>query len=246
MMRTGPTVLTLGLATLIGAMLAAGAAEPSRIRSPATQRVATKATTLTPAQETYIQRGLTPAQRNQLASLARTLARSPSYSAIQGPWTQFVRAAAATGRPMDINAMVAWILRQSALQTQAELKEYAEKVEHYNELKNQLRQDLERLRSQRARAGSTAVQAQRTPVGPAAPAAKSATAPTVAKKVPPPVAPTEEDRLTYQLAATEAHLQSAQRNLIAAQQMENRLYNMLSNVMKAMHDEAASIIRNTR
>ena len=67
---------------------------------------------------------------------------------------------------MDVNAIVAWVLQQSFLQTQSELKAYAEKVEYHNKLRNQLRQNLERLRSQRTRTGSTSIQAQQMPAGP--------------------------------------------------------------------------------
>ena len=93
MMRVDRIVFALCLTSLIAAMLSTHAAEPSRIRLPATQKSsANRATTLTPAQGAYIRRTLTPAQRNQLASMSHTLARSSSYSAIQGPWTQFIQA----------------------------------------------------------------------------------------------------------------------------------------------------------
>jgi uncharacterized protein YukE len=246
MTRAGRTAFALCLASLIVTVLSARAAQPARVRSSAAQTAAARATTLTPAQEAYIRRTLTPAQRNQLASMGRTLARSPSYSAIRGPWTQFIRAAAATGKPMDINALVAQVSRESYLQNQALLKDYAEKVEHYNKLKNQLRQDQERLRSQHARAGSTSVQVQRAPAGSSAPAAESATAPTAVIKARPQVAPTEEDRLNEQLAAADANLHSAQADFENFNQKTNQFYNMLSTVMKAMREEATAVVRNTR
>ena len=47
--------------------------------------------------------------------------------------------------PADVNQLVLWVLRQSYLETQSDLREYAEKVKYFNTVKKAVREELRLL-----------------------------------------------------------------------------------------------------
>jgi phosphoketolase len=61
-------------------------------------------------------------------------------------WSDFLSDAASGGLPVDPNALVQYVLRESYLQTTEDLRSYAEKVNYYNQVKKHVRAYLGSLR----------------------------------------------------------------------------------------------------
>jgi hypothetical protein len=51
--------------------------------------------------------------------------------------SQVVEQLKEAGDPVDPNTLVLWVLRESYLQTEEDLRQYAEKVKYYNSLKQE-------------------------------------------------------------------------------------------------------------
>lgn len=207
------------------ALLSAAGASPARAderavaRTPV-PRAAAQARALTPAQSAYIERSLTAQQRAQLTSMAQTLARTPSYDAIDDQWTRFLQTWPAD-KPMDVDAVIARVLHESHLASRQALAEYSDRLRYFNEQKSRLRRDLQSARSRQAAARATGVQAEQ--------------------------ASAEEIRqLESRLARAERDARSAQLQLQQKQQHENRQFTMIANVMKVKHDTAKASISNVR
>jgi len=210
------------------AMLSGAAAAQTTTRQPgsatvgrelsAGRRPAIQPPALTRAQSAYIQRSLIPAQRSQLVSMARALVRTPSFDAIRGRWKQFIQTWPA-GRPLDVDALIAWVVRQSYLEADRTLKGYAAKVRYFDEQKIRLREELRRARGQRPGAAPARVQ--------------------------PGIAPAGDIRLLEQrLKRAEEQSQEANAAFQNFDQKANQLYNLLASVMKAMKEMAMGTVRN--
>ena len=217
------------------------AAELPPVRRPSLQSPSVSA-----VQENYLRRVLNPQQREELASMGRGLARNPSYGAVQSQWTQFVsQLSGGAGEPVDINALVQFVLRESYLQTNKDLESYAEKVKYFNEVKKKLREELAQARRHAQPSAVT-----RLPPGRAAADKPQAAAPTPTSRSSVPhntstaaVSDLEIRNLDSRLVAAEKDEQLA--NLELQKQMNKRQQTLqtLSNVAKQMHDTAMSIIR---
>src|SRR5690606_5154521 len=89
---------------------------------------------------TPVRSKVTPQQAARLKTIGRELARNPNSAAALRDWQGLI----ASMRPAagDINALVQWVLRESYLEQNEDLRHYAEKVKHYNEMKSKLREQL--------------------------------------------------------------------------------------------------------
>jgi len=67
-------------------------------------------------------------------------------SDIHGRWTGFVGGKAATGAALDPEAFIQQVLQESVLQLNEELKYLADKVKHFNALKEAMREYVQDLR----------------------------------------------------------------------------------------------------
>ncbi len=88
---------------------------------------------------------LDPAARGTLSSIASGLATGGSNSQIQGRWAEFVSGLQVNGSE-DVNALVQQVLREAYLSSTQDLNFYAQKVQFYNDLKKQIRNDITEMR----------------------------------------------------------------------------------------------------
>lgn len=88
---------------------------------------------------------LDPAVRGTLSSIASGLATGGSNSQIQGRWAEFVSGLEVNGSE-DVNALVQQVLREAYLSSTQDLNFYAQKVQFYNDLKKQIRNDITEMR----------------------------------------------------------------------------------------------------
>lgn len=103
---------------------------------------------VTRTQSDYIMRTIKPMQINELNNIGKMLASTGSFSAVKERWTGLVESIARGGQPVDIYALVQWVLRESYLETCRAVEVYAQKVSYFNELKKELREELNRARNQ--------------------------------------------------------------------------------------------------
>lgn len=103
---------------------------------------------VTRTQSDYIMRTIKPMQINELNNIGKMLASTGSFSAVNERWTRLVESLVIGGQPVDIWALVQWVLRAAYLESSHLLKIYAEKVSYFNELKKELREELNRAKNQ--------------------------------------------------------------------------------------------------
>ena len=99
---------------------------------------------LSASQERSVRTSLNAGQQDQLKTIARTLAESPSYRSVQKQWEGLFTQL--QGSALDINAAVQFVLREAYLETQKDLAYYADKVRAFNEIKKAIRAEIDRLR----------------------------------------------------------------------------------------------------
>jgi hypothetical protein len=85
--------------------------------------------------------------RSQTSQVGRELARNPAQT---GALEQLL-----VGTPSgDTMAVLSWVLRQSYLETNEDLKDYASKVKYYNETKKRMRESMDAYRAELAQMAS--------------------------------------------------------------------------------------------
>lgn len=94
------------------------------------------------------------ASRQNLDEVVRLL-RANKVTEAREPWGRAVSVSGLRS-PGDIDALVQWVLRESYLETNADLKSYADKVRYYNETKQALRDELAKVKRGQAARGITA------------------------------------------------------------------------------------------
>ena len=177
----------------------------------------------------------------RLASAARPgldevvkLLRANRAAEAQRQWTQVVPLTGLRSE-VDVNALIQWVLRQSYLQTNEDLRLYADKVRYFNEAKKALRDELARLRDERTAARGLMV----VPYRPDGTAVK--TGPTR------PLTKIERDQhvrsLEEKLNSVGDDAQLANVDLQDVLQKQQQTLQMMSNVSKMLHDTAMAIIR---
>jgi hypothetical protein len=88
-------------------------------------------------------------QRSSLKDVAKAISENKLREA-DIKWKAFIAELAGGAVPIDINALIQFILRESYLEKQEDLKFYAAKVKYYNELKKMIREMIYELRDQLA------------------------------------------------------------------------------------------------
>jgi hypothetical protein len=166
---------------------------------------------------------LSATQRQTLAAIGRELARNPSSAGAVKTWEAFI----ASMRPAfgDIESLVQWVLRESYLQQTEDLRDYADKVRHYNEMKSKLREELQRT------SGTAA--ASRTTAG--TPAAHTASTSSLRTR-----------ELEQKLKSVGDDAQLANVQLQSVLQKQQQTLQQMSSISKKLHDTAAGVIRNIR
>lgn len=183
---------------------------------------------------------------------------SPSLHALQDRWGKFVAQEVQTRKSpenMDINQLIQWVMREAYVGNTQDLRAHATRVEYYTQLKAQLRQELNRARTFRSE--------HRVGVGDEAkldaPFDKRHVSlePNVSPDGHWATRPMQPEGETEALDDLDAYIkkldnalstvgddgQAAQLDLQNLSQKQAQLLNMLSNLSKAMHDTAMSIIR---
>jgi hypothetical protein len=98
-------------------------------------------------------RNITPKQRAALFQVVRK-ARAGNVAEVQARWSAFIQGMASGGVPVDVNALVQWVLRESYLETNKDLQFYADKVRYYNDRKKALRKHVREIRGKLGKMGS--------------------------------------------------------------------------------------------
>lgn len=86
---------------------------------------------------------VTPAQGEVLQKIARLLS-DDAVNEADALWGDFVAGLVGSGAPVDIDALVQWVIRSAYLESVQDLKNRADRVRFYNELKKNIRREIER------------------------------------------------------------------------------------------------------
>ncbi|MEX0628325.1 MAG: hypothetical protein WEB63_01650 [Cucumibacter sp.] len=169
-----------------------------------------------------------------LTQIQRSLAADPFSPDLLRVWQGFLDGANLAN--VDVNALVAWVLRESYLQTTEDLRFYAEKVKAYNEMKQAIRDELERIRAHACRGENcppfqTNARALQTSFGSAFLTRQSQIA-------------TYQAELEAQLEAIGDDAQLANVDLQSILQRQQQTLQMISNISKQLYDTAMAAIRN--
>jgi len=123
------------------ALSATFAATPRfEVDTAALQRLAANPVALPPT--------LTPAQTEQLLRIGK-LAGKGDQAALRQRWGELALSLAKETTPVDVNALVQWVLRASYLEQMDDLRDYADKVKFFNGLKSELRSEIRHAQSKR-------------------------------------------------------------------------------------------------
>ncbi|MCZ7619298.1 MAG: hypothetical protein M5U32_13665 [Myxococcota bacterium] len=161
---------------------------------------------------------VSPEQAAQLRRVVRALRAGDDDAAIVR-WSAAVASMVRDGGPIDLEALVQWVLRESYLQANADLRDYADKVKYFNEQKKHTREAITDARRFRRRLASDeeveAVDRQLECW----------------------------ERLLEELGESET---LAQLDLQSVLQRQQQTLQALSNIAKRLHDTAKSIIQKLR
>ncbi len=201
-------------------------------------------------QQTRPPEGLTRAETRTLRRVSERLRHKDRAVALE-QWKHVVRSVTRRNANVDINSLVAYVLRKSYIETNEDLKHHADRIRHFNEQKKAAREHMKELRRQRRELErsddptetvtvrrltlSDNYDDNRRPL-----------------QVEPPTEMTvdsvaEELQKIVVLANTaEENEESANVDLQNALQKQQRTQQMMSNISKILHDTAKSVIRNMR
>ena len=117
------------------------------------QQIVIKSIQVTPAyldrlakSKVQLPSGFSSQGRSQLSQIIYQI-NIGNISGAQDRWHKFVSDLATGGIPMDINAFIQHILRESYLEMTRDLQFFASKVRHFNNLKKKMRNHLKEIRS---------------------------------------------------------------------------------------------------
>ena len=150
-----------------------------------------------------------------LKQIASLIARGRPLGEIQAHWTAFLEGATKGGKAVDPNALIQWVLQESYKQQKEDLKLYADKVKHHNDLKAKLREEIQKGR-----------QAQGGALGSARQEADA-----------------RLRQLEDKLNTVGDDAQLANIDLQNKLQQQQQAVQAMSNISKMMHDTAMAIIR---
>lgn len=139
--RSAPPQTPSAEAQRLHALGATFAATPRvEVDTAALRRLAATPITLPPI--------LTSAQTEQLRRIGK-LAGKGDRSALRQRWGELALSLPKETTPADVNALVQWILRESYLEQTEDLRDYADKVKFFNDLKSELRSEIRNAQSMR-------------------------------------------------------------------------------------------------
>jgi hypothetical protein len=131
-------------------LAATASAEPQLQVADPHRRIAEppQAARVDPAQEAYVKERINQAQRRELGTVGHSVAANGRLTReAEKRWTAVIAEVARSGRPVNVNALVQWVMRESYLETNRDLERQAEKVRRYNEQKQAIRKRLEQKRA---------------------------------------------------------------------------------------------------
>jgi hypothetical protein len=198
-------------------------------------------------------RGLNLTDKSQLQRVVNNL-KGGNQAAGQREWQSMLSHSRTGGVPMDINALIQWVLRQSYIETNKDLQFYADKVQYFNEIKKALREHLTSARSSQAAPGGSAPS---TVVKPAEFRPTTVREPVVQRveKAPPKLS--YRRRTLGSKSEWEAYIKDLEQSLqtvgddaqLAQMDLQNTLQKQqqtlqtMSQVSKMLHDTAMAVIR---
>jgi hypothetical protein len=150
---------------------------------------------------------------------------------------------ASGGVPVDVNALVQWVLRESYLETNKDLQFYADKVRYYNDRKKALRKHVREIRGKLGKMGSkTSAPVPTLTLKPYRKHARGVI------KSPPKLMTKSEleayiERMEEELASVGDDSQLANIDLHNWLQKQQQTLQMMSTISKQLHDTAMAIIR---
>jgi len=188
----------------------------------------------TNAADAAIRASLTPQQFEMLSSVRRSLRANPSSPEALAAWEGFVRAGGASS--LDPLALVQWALRDSYVQQSEELRNRADRVKFFNDQKQAIRDEIERIQLHQCRGEDcppfqTNARALSTSFGSAFLTSRSQLSAYAAE-------------LELQLRTVDEDSQLANIDLQELVQRMQQNLQAISNIAKAMNDSAMAIIRN--
>ena len=191
-------------------------------------------------------KGMTKQETAQFRAVSKSL-RGGNTKAAQRHWSSLVTGMAKRRAPSaDINTLMQHALRESYLEANKDLRLYADKVRHYNELKEAIRNELIKMRKLRAESGNKPANASIPTSIPRFSAAAASRKPSLALKAR-VVQPKEWDgyikNLEERLAGVGDDAQLANIDLQNNLQKAQQILQTLSNVSKMLHDTSMAIIR---
>jgi len=191
-------------------------------------------------------RNLGGRDRRVLNAIVRDI-RHKNLSSANKRWRLLVQGLATRGTSYDINAMIQWVIRQSYLETNKDLKYYAAKVKYFNELKKRLREEIADTRSRYNDASSWPLKVNRIvrlprTYRPGATARFSRTT-TMMTREQFAAYINELEKMFSTLRGTMSFFQM---DLQQSNQAYIRILSTLSAMMKSQNDTLKSIIRNLK
>lgn len=201
-------------------------------------------------QQTQPPRGLTRDETRALNRVSERL-RHKDRAAAKNEWESLLRSVAHRKADVDVDALVAYVLRQSYIDSSQQLKDYADKVRYFNEQKRAAREQTQELRKQKAELErsddpTATVTVRRLSLSDNyddsdRPVLKAPSSEMTADSV------AEELQRVVVLANTaEENEQMAQMDLQDALQKRQQTLQMMSNMSKMLHDTAKNMIQNMR
>ncbi len=197
----------------------------------------------TSAQITRVGQAVSRKQQQELTQIGKLLARNPNSRAAQEKWKLLIRNFGAQ-QPIDVNALVQRVLRESYLEASKDLQYGANKVKLYNRQKKKIRTEIKRARAYLTKYSSAGETSFSIAYKPDYRLAKeglvSARKPIVNKAK----LNAYIRELDAKLASTSNDAQMANVDLQNMNQKQQQLLQMLSSVMKTWREMAIGIIRN--
>lgn len=98
---------------------------------------------------------LSEQQRSRLKAFAGQLRKNPNAPDLQSQWKELTRKGQGQTSSIsqsDINAFIHYVLRESYLETTKDLQYYASKIKAFNEMKKELREQIQKTRGKSAQA----------------------------------------------------------------------------------------------
>lgn len=185
-----------------------------------------------------------------LKSISDMIVQRQSIQTIVNLWEDFIQKKAQADLSMDVDTLIAFVLRESYLETTEVLISYVERTKYFNDVKQSVRGRLQTLRQTRAdwnMTKSTANLSIDKMILPEYPLAKLIRDPAPDSKI------TTVDDLDRNIKEWEAQLatigddtQTANVNLQNVIQKQMQIIEKMSNLMKVLRDKAMAIIRNLR